>query len=400
MDSLVLELSHSIKRVDVHPLQRALYSQDLLKIPKFLERFVKHPICVVQPESDEEVKAVLKISRKYKIPVVPRGAATSGYGGAVTIKPCIVVDFTRMSKIEVTGKNAVVESGAVWLEVEKELNRQGLALRVYPSSAPAGTVGGWIAQGGYGIGSLKYGGVGENIEWLEVVDFDGIKKVEGDELRNYVGLFGTTGLILRSCIKLRDNVRIESVAIKTKFAKSIDLLDGAYHGAFVNHKLAKMLGFDEADLLLLSYEGESEKEGDKELGGKVWDNRFNLFKAGREGEVIFTEAILPYETASDFFSRIKIPVEAVFTKDNVVFLGLIPVDSYYRAAMKAIKFIKIAEKFGGRTYATGMLFPHKGLAEFAKDYKKAVDPDSLLNPGKAIEGNSFSRMIKLAEMVL
>ncbi len=400
MDSVILELSHSIKRVDTHPLQRVLYSQDLLKIPKFLERFVKHPICVVQPESDEEVRAVLKISRKYGIPVVPRGAATSAYGGAVTIKPCIVVDFTRMRKIEIAGKKAVVESGAVWLDVEKELNRHGLALRVYPSSAPAGTVGGWIAQGGYGIGSLKYGGIGKNIEWLEVADFDGIKKVGGDELKNYVGLFGTTGLILRACLKLRDNVRIDSVAIKTDFAKSIDLLDGAYHGVFVNRELAKMLGFNEADLLLLSYEGEAEKEGDKELGSRMWENRFNLFRAGREREVVFTEAILPYETAPDFLSTVDIPVEAVFTKDNVVFLGFIPVGNYYRAALKAIKFIKIAEKFGGRTYATGMLFPHKGLADYAGSYKKAIDPDSLLNPGKAVEGNSFSRMIKLAEMIV
>jgi len=43
MDSLILELSHSIKRVDAHPLQMILYSQDLLKIPRFLERFVKNP---------------------------------------------------------------------------------------------------------------------------------------------------------------------------------------------------------------------------------------------------------------------------------------------------------------------------------------------------------------------
>uniref|UniRef100_A0A7C3RLA1 FAD-binding oxidoreductase n=1 Tax=Archaeoglobus fulgidus TaxID=2234 RepID=A0A7C3RLA1_ARCFL len=400
MDSLILELSHSIKRVDAHPLQMILYSQDLLKIPRFLERFVKKPICVVQPENDEEVKAVLKISRKYRIPVVPRGAGTSAYGGAVTIKPCIAVDFTRMRKIEISGKKAVVESGTVWLDLERELNRHGLALRVYPSSAPAGTVGGWIAQGGYGIGSLKYGGIGENLEWLDVADFEGIKRVAGDGLRKYVGLFGTTGLILRACIKLRDNVRIESVAIETEFAKTIDLLDGAYHGVYINHKLAKMLGFNERNLLLLSYEGEARREGDKELGKRMWENRFNLFRAGKEREVIFTEAVLPYESAADFFTKVDIPVETVFTRDNVVFLGLIPLENFYRAAMKAIKFIKIAEKLGGRTYATGMLFPHKGISDFAKVYKKAVDPKSLLNPGKAVEGNSFSRMIRLAEMVL
>ncbi|AIG97325.1 MULTISPECIES: FAD-binding oxidoreductase [Archaeoglobus] len=400
MDSLVLELSHSIKRVDAHPLQRILYAQDLLKIPRIMERFVKHPICVVQPETDEDVKAILKISRKHKIPVVPRGAATSAYGGAVTIKPCIVVDFTRMRDVVVGDEKAVAESGAVWLEVEKELNRHGLALRVYPSSAPAGTVGGWIAQGGYGIGSLKYGGIGENLEWIEVADFKDVKRVSGEEMKNYVGLFGTTGLILKACLKVRENTKIESVATEAEFEKSIDLLEGAYHGAFINQKLAGMLGFGDSDLLLLSYEGEAEMEGDRELGSRMWGNRFNLFKAGREKEVIFTEAVLPYETASDFYLKVDLPVEAVFTKDNVVFLGLLPIDNYYKAALKAIKFIRIAERLGGRAYATGMLFPHKGFLDFAKDFKKAVDPESLLNPGKAVESNSFSRLIRLVEMVL
>uniref|UniRef100_A0A7C3VBP2 FAD-binding oxidoreductase n=1 Tax=Archaeoglobus fulgidus TaxID=2234 RepID=A0A7C3VBP2_ARCFL len=400
MDSLILELSHSIKRVDAHPLQMILYSQDLLKIPRFLERFVKKPICVVQPENDEEVKAVLKISRKYRIPVVPRGAGTSAYGGAVTIKPCIAVDFTRMRKIEISGKKAVVESGAVWLDLERELNRHGLALRVYPSSAPAGTVGGWIAQGGYGIGSLKYGGIGENLEWLDVADFEGIKRVAGDGLRKYVGLFGTTGLILRACIKLRDNVRIESVAIETEFAKTIDLLDGAYHGVYINHKLAKMLGFNERNLLLLSYEGEARREGDKELGKRMWEIASTCSELEKKGRLFLPKRFFHTNQRLISSTKVDIPVETVFTRDNVVFLGIIPLENFYRAAMKAIKFIKIAEKLGGRTYATGMLFPHKGISDFAKVYKKAVDPESLLNPGKAVEGNSFSRMIRLAEMVL
>ncbi len=288
MDSFVLELSHSIKRVDAHPLQRILYAQDLLKIPKIIERFVKYPICVVQPETDEDVKAVLKLSKKYKIPVVPRGAATSAYGGAVTIKPSVVVDFTRMRKVEVSKGRAVVECGAVWLDVEKELNRHGFALRVYPSSAPAGTVGGWIAQGGYGIGSLKYGSVEDSIEWLEVADFEGLKRVSGEEKRNYVGLFGTTGLILRACLKIRDNVAIESVAIKTEFEKSVDLLDGAYHGTFINQKLARMLGFNEANLLLLSYEGEAEREGDRVLGSKMWTIDSTSSKRGGE-EKLFSQ---------------------------------------------------------------------------------------------------------------
>lgn len=403
MDSLIIELSRSVERVEIHPVIRFLYSHDLLKIPKPLDWFVRRPVCVVQPKNDIEVLSVLKFCRKHKIPIVPRGAATSAYGGAVTIKPSVVVDFTRMRNVEVRKeeRRVVAESGAVWLDVEKVLNSKGLALRVYPSSAPASTVGGWIAQGGYGIGSLKYGSIADNIEWLEIADFEGVRRVEGEEISNFVGLFGTTGLIIRACLKLRDNVEIRSVSVEMNFDKAIEVLEGAYHASFINSGLSRLMGLN-GDVLLLSYEGEVFHEGDPELGRRVWENRFNLFKAARETEVLVTEAILPYQSSAEFYEKMKdIPMEAVFTKDGVVFLGLIPVKGYYSSALRAVKFVKVAEKFGGRSYATGLLFPHKGLADAAAvDYKRKVDPENLLNPGKALQANPISRIIRAAEMIL
>ncbi|WP_202318453.1 FAD-binding oxidoreductase [Archaeoglobus neptunius] len=402
MDSLKMELSHSIKRFDLHPVQRKLYSQDLLKIPPVLKRLVKIPVCVVQPESEKEVVSVLDFARKHKIPIVPRGAATSAYGGATVLKQCIVVDFTRMNKLEIENNRAVVESGAVWLDVEKELNKVGLALRVYPSSAPSSTIGGWIAQGGYGIGSLKYGGILENLEWLEVADFEGIRKVRKNELKNFVGLFGSTGLIVRACLSLRKNFEIRSVAVKTNFEKTLELLDGAYHATFINSELGRMLGCSEDDVLLLSYEGDPIQEGDGYLGSKMWESRFDLFRAARKSEIIFTEAVLPYDSVADFIEQAgRIPVKVIFTRNEAVVLGIVPVEGYYSAALKALKFIKVAERYGGRTYASGLLFPHKGLADDeVREYKKRIDPHNLLNPGKAIQANSFSRLIRVAELIL
>lgn len=134
----------------------------------------------------------------------------------------------------------------------------------------------------------------------------------------------------------------------------------------------------------------------------MWENRFNLFRAARKTEVLFTEAVLPYETSVDFYEKIRdLPVEVVFIKDGVVFLGLIPVRGYYSAALKAIKFVKVAERLGGRSYASGLLFPHKGLVnDAALDYKRRVDPENLLNPGKALQTNAISRIIRAVEMVL
>ncbi|WP_456467616.1 FAD-binding oxidoreductase [Archaeoglobus sp.] len=403
MDSLKMELPHSVKRYDFHPIQRILYSQDLLKISPLLRRFIKYPLCIVQPENDEEVISILEISKRFKIPIVPRGAATSAYGGATTLKNCIVVDFTRMNRFELKDGSVVAESGVVWLDLEKELNKAGYALRVYPTSAPASTVGGWIAQGGYGIGSLKYGDIKKNIEWIEVADFDGVKRVRGEDLKYYVGLFGTTGLVLRACLKLRENRKLSNYAVKCSFEEALDLTDGAYHASYMNKSLGNMIGCGDADVLLLTFEEPPSDLSyfDEVLGSKIWDNRFNLLKAARNADIIFTEAILPYESASEFYSKMaNFAVKVIFTTDCVVFLGVLPLRGYYRTAMKAVKFIKVAEKYGGRVYSTGMLFPHKNIVGGEiKEYKKAVDPENLLNPGKAVQGNVISRLIRLAEMV-
>ncbi len=397
-----MELSRSVRRYDFHPIQRMLYSQDFIEISPFLKRFIKYPVCIVQPENDEEVLAVLEVSRRFKIPVVPRGAATSAYGGATTLKKCIVIDFSRMNSFEIKNGCVVAESGVVWLDLEKELKKAGYALRVYPTSAPASTVGGWIAQGGYGVGSLKYGDIGKNVEWIEVADFDGVKRVKGDELKYYVGLFGTTGLILRVCLRVREGGEPSNYGVKCSFKDSLDLIEGAYHASYVNRNLGKMLGCGDSDSLLLSFEDQkSELDFDVELGNILWSRRFYLLKAAKDTNIVFTEAVLPYETAPEFYQKVdKLAVEAIFAQDCVVMLGILPERGYYSTALKAVKFIKMAEKYGGRTYATGMLFPHKKILDKdAADYKKAVDPENLLNPGKAIQGNAISKLVRLAEMV-
>ena len=57
----------------------------------------------------------------------------------------------------------MVEPGVVWEVLDKALMKQGMTLRLYPSSYPSATVGGWLAQGGAGIGSLESGWFRDNV---------------------------------------------------------------------------------------------------------------------------------------------------------------------------------------------------------------------------------------------
>ena len=198
------------ERVAFHRTERQLYSSDVGFLPPIARSQIKTlPDAVAQPVSADEVKSLINLAEKYSIPLVPRGGATSGYGGAVPVHAGIVVDFTRMNAItdiDPVGMTIKAGAGTRWNDLEKELRRNGLALRLYPGSAISATVGGWIANGGgVGIGSYEYGYLQDNLAEVEIVTPAGTRKLSGSEMELANGLAGTTGFIISATIRVRES---------------------------------------------------------------------------------------------------------------------------------------------------------------------------------------------------
>ncbi|MBE3584492.1 MAG: FAD-binding oxidoreductase [Limnochordaceae bacterium] len=197
------------ERVSFDRIETALYAHDQASMPTPVQRlFHAMPAAVVQPRTAQEVQRLVDLAYEYGLPLVPRGAGTSGYGGAIPVRGGIVVDFSHMNRVlsvDVERLQATVEPGMIWLNLEQELRRRhGLALRLYPTSAPGSTVGGWVAEDGAGIGSLAYGRMGENVVSVKLVTPTGTQVMSGAELRRYVaGAEGITGLIVEVTLMLR-----------------------------------------------------------------------------------------------------------------------------------------------------------------------------------------------------
>ncbi|KJS49882.1 MAG: hypothetical protein VR66_05995, partial [Peptococcaceae bacterium BRH_c23] len=120
-------------RVRFNRVERVVYSHDMGIMPEQIRAMIGcTPDGVVQPTSVNDVIALAKLAKEEKIPVVPRGAGTAGFGGSVPVKAGIVVDFVRMNKIlDINTENmtATVEPGVIWSNLEKELSNRGLTLR-------------------------------------------------------------------------------------------------------------------------------------------------------------------------------------------------------------------------------------------------------------------------------
>ncbi|MFC1944289.1 FAD-binding and (Fe-S)-binding domain-containing protein [Chloroflexota bacterium] len=195
-------------RVSFERTEMLLYSHDTASLPSVVKRLLKTvPEAVVQPLSTEEVAFLTRFTQEKSIPLTPRGAGTSGWGGALPTRGGIVIDFSRMRRVlEIDGERgtARVEAGVIWNNLEKALNERGLSLRVYPSSAPSATVAGWVAEGGGGIGSYEYGQVGSNIEEIIYVTPRGeTATATGEGMDMLIEAEGITGLITEVVVRAR-----------------------------------------------------------------------------------------------------------------------------------------------------------------------------------------------------
>jgi Fe-S oxidoreductase/FAD/FMN-containing dehydrogenase len=172
-------------RVSMDLMERKIYSHDVGEMPPLVRPLIGQALAwaVVQPKDEEEVSALARWADANQVPLVPRGKATSGYGGVLPVKGGITVDMWRMRhvlSVDEEGETVTVQPALVWQDLERELGKHGLALRLYPSSAPSSTVGGWLAQGGFGYGSYEYNSFPSNVVSARVV-------LPGGEAREFTG---------------------------------------------------------------------------------------------------------------------------------------------------------------------------------------------------------------------
>ena len=57
------------------------------------------PLCVVEPGTTSEVQEIVRLANEEKTPIVPYGGGSGLMGGALSIRPNIVLDLRGMNQI-------------------------------------------------------------------------------------------------------------------------------------------------------------------------------------------------------------------------------------------------------------------------------------------------------------
>ncbi|HEU5085290.1 MAG TPA: FAD-linked oxidase C-terminal domain-containing protein [Acidimicrobiales bacterium] len=191
------------------------------------------PVALVRAGSTAEVAATLGVAGRLGVGVVTRGAGTGLSGGSAAVDGCITLSTEGMRAIEVDrdAMVAVVQPGALNVEVKQAAAAEGLWYPPDPSSFEICSIGGNLATNAGGLCCVKYGVTTDYVLGLEVVLADGtvtrlggrtIKDVAGLDLKRlFVGSEGTLGVITEATLRLRPAPPPAATVVAT-FADVVD----------------------------------------------------------------------------------------------------------------------------------------------------------------------------------
>jgi len=389
---------------------------------------------VAFPETVVEVQRIAQLSRDAKVPLIPRGATTNPFAG-LEPQDGLVVSFDRLAWIGAANARTrlvTVQPGVLWHTLIQHLAERSLMPRVYPSSAGFSTVGGFVAQGGVGVGSYEFGDVAGTVASARVVDANGeLRRLKGSQVGLVAGAQGRTGLLVDVLLRVQaETPMAPAILLFNGFDRaenaiadisrrglpiwSIHLLDPA-GGALASRNWpdlpvppgqhAVLVAFRAADA------GDAAaglRSAARTAGGDIVEvaaNTVDWIMQFASLQALATTPLpmqfhLPLGEASAMVRSIpdklrkELAFEAVVTDRGAgIILRLFFVErqsSVDEAGRVARQLLGLAKRVGGGAYTTGALYLDEAEAVFGAErlrqlaeFRQLVDPDDRLNPGRA-----------------
>ncbi len=179
-------------------------SRDFYWYSPVLKRQLEHVSgdLVVSPKSEAEVVRILAACFAHRVPVTPRGTGTGNYGQAMPLSGGVVLNLADMNEIVAISPGRVVcRPGAILADIDRATRAHSAQeLRLHPSTYNTASIGGFIAGGSGGVGSINFGGLRDfgNIIRLRVVTMEAeprVLELTGEDLHKVTHAYGTNGII-------------------------------------------------------------------------------------------------------------------------------------------------------------------------------------------------------------
>ena len=188
---------------------------------------------VSRPTSVAAVELLAAACARHGVPLTVRGSGTGNYGQCVPLEGGVVMLTTGLQRIRSLDPSTgvvTVEPGCLMSQLDQELRCHGRQLRLLPSTWRSATVGGFVAGGSGGIGSIRWGFLRDpgHLLGLEVVPIRTdahcrqLNEIEAEALNHS---YGTNGIITALTLSTAPAVNWHQVCIDCRdWANAVALL--------------------------------------------------------------------------------------------------------------------------------------------------------------------------------
>jgi FAD/FMN-containing dehydrogenase len=394
---------------------------------------------VVSPRSTEEVVQTLKAAFANDVPITPRGAGTGNYGQAMPLSGGAMLSLTNMDKVlDIKSDRVRAEAGVIIEKLdEATIHAVDAELRFHPSTYRMATIGGFIAGGSGGVGSIRFGGLRAfgNVLGLKLVTCEAEPRVidlDGPDILKAVHAYGTNGIIVEAEMPLTQHydwvdmmVGFDDVIDACAFAEQVARQDGllckeispvaapaAYdyfnrHRPYIRHRdqsvvllmvapvavqaMVDFIAFHKGELLLRNDTLEPEARAKLPPVYELAWNHTTLRALKVDPTITYLQTQYPnLETVRTIHDLLgdELPLHLEMTRfdGRIVFSGLPMVRYTTEARLEEI--MRIHEQNGCLVFN-----PHRytleegGMKKTDKaqlEFKRVADPKGILNPGKMI----------------
>ncbi|KAA2237413.1 FAD-binding oxidoreductase [Salinarimonas soli] len=419
-------------------------SRDFYWYSPTLKRQLDHVTAdiIVSPMSEAQVVETLAACHALGIPVTPRGTGTGNYGQAMPLSGGVLLDLSGFNAVkDVALGRVVTEPGAVIAQIDRQTRPQSRQeMRLHPSTYSTASIGGFIAGGSGGVGSIRWGGLRDagNVIRLKVVTMEASPRVlelSGDDLHKVSHAYGTNGIITEVEMPLAPAydwvdviVSFDTLREATEYANAVGEADGLLlkqlavvdapvpHDYFLRHQkylprdkpvamamvaahaVSSLMGmtkrFRSAEVLFRSDRmSEADLKGLPPVFELGW-NHTTLRALRVDPSITYLQVLYPFPNQVELVERIharfgdEVPAHLEFVRfdGKVTCFGLPLVRFTTEERLEEI--MAIHEEMGAPIFNPHRYTLEEGgmkqTDEIQLAFKREADPDGLLNPGKMI----------------
>ena len=172
---------------------------------------------VVQPRNEAEVIRVACACAKHRLKITVRGGGTGNYGQCVPLHRGVILDITALNRvINIAPGKVRCEAGILIADLERAVRADpilpgGQEILMFPSTRDMATIGGFIAGGYAGAGSVRNGILKDagNVTMIRVVTLEETPRIielKDADIQKVHHAYGTNGIITALTLRLKPAV--------------------------------------------------------------------------------------------------------------------------------------------------------------------------------------------------